>query len=212
VEKLILKSIILFSILALAACNSADLEDVNGIESNTIVSGSFDQYDNAKISGTGRVRFESTATGDRTALALQAALDDSLNTSSVSAHFYSPSLILNPTTGVVVTFTRNGAGVTGQIAVNGTSRDISASCLSFFFPTSLDLIIEVHNSGTRSRVLIWRRDLTIYTADNADVDTERSGNLVGGTLSGVGSGLYWGLSLNLSTVSAAQSSAPQVPN
>ncbi len=211
-EKLILKFTLLLVAVTLASCDSPDLEDVIGIDSNTIVSGSFDQYDNAKISGTGRVRFSSTATSSRSALALRASLDDSLSSSSVSAHFYSPSVVVNPATGVVVTFTRNGAGVTGRISVNGTSRDISSSRLTYYFPTSLDLIIEVHNSGARARVLIWRRDLTIYTTDNADIDTERSGDLASGALSGVGGGLYEGLSLYLSTISAAQSSAPQVAN
>lgn len=213
-EKLILRSLKIALVLPfiLTACSGTNgLEQVYGIDSNTQIVGSFSQYDNAKITASGtaaRVRFTATVpTASSRAFNLKASLDQTINNSSVSVIFHSSDATVPNTNGIVVKFARNGASVEVTISVNGNSRSVSSSKLSFYYPTNLDVILDVHNVNNQARVLIWRRDVVGYTADNADVDTARSGDLSSPITGLSGAGGFVGLEILNATVSAASVTA-----
>ena len=207
-EKFILRFLISSIAIVLASCQGPSLEPILGIDSNIIVRGSFTQYDAASIEGTGAIRFDSGATNNRHALTFKASLNDALTNSTVSTYFYSSSASLADTNGIVITFRRQGASVIGNVSVGGTSYTINSNKLVYYYPTSLDLIIEVHNTNP-ARILIWRRDVGIYTADTADVDSKRSGDL-NGTVGANGPGTFVGMSLTQGTITSAKSTVPQV--
>ncbi|KYG60919.1 hypothetical protein AZI85_10715 [Bdellovibrio bacteriovorus] len=203
-EKLILKSFLALSFLTIAACSPAEVTDVSGIDSNTAISGSFQEYDANKIQGIGTIRFTTVLpVSSSRSLALKTSLDN-VSSSWVSTVFYSSNAAIPSTNGVAVTFTRSGASVTAQISINGNSSMVSASKLTFLVPTALDLIVEVHNVNSKARVLIWRRDQITYSPAVADVDTERSGDLVSSLPTQTGGGGFVGLIIQNSTVTAAR--------
>lgn len=193
------------------ACSGSKLEEVFGIDANTQIVGSFSQYDNAKIttSGTGRVRFTNTlVTASSRSFNLKAALDQSINNSSVAVIFHSSDATVPTSNGIVVKFSRNGASVDVKIAVNGNNggagSTVTSSQLVYYYPASLDVILDVHNVNGQARVLIWRRDVVGYTAANADVDTARSGDISPSIEGLAGAGGYVGLEITNASVSAAQ--------
>lgn len=201
--------------LSLTACSSSDLEPVYGIDPNTIVVGTFTQYDNAKlISPSGTIRFDSVLPFySNRSFSLKATLDETLSTSSVKAIFYSSDQTLQQANdGISVTFARSGVNVTANISFNGSSAAVNSSKLTFYYPASLDVIIEVHNINNQARVFIWRRDLSILTAQTADVDTDRSADLASSVSKAAGTGGFVGLTLLNATVSAAKVGLAQVPN
>lgn len=205
-EKLILRHLFILVLpLTLASCGGSGLEEVYGIDSNTLVVGSFSQYDNAKITGSGRVRFNTTLPlSSSRSFSLKASLDQTISNSTVAAIFYSTDLTVPTNNGVIVTFARNGINVQVTIAIGNSSATVNSSRLTFLNPVSLDLVIDVHNSGPQARVLIWRKDSTVgYTPATADVDTQRSGDLTGSLPSSTGGGGIVGLSIVNSTVSGA---------
>jgi hypothetical protein len=211
VEKFVLRSIktaLFLTTLALAACSGSGLEEVYGIDSNTQVLGSFSQYDNAKITGTGRVRFTSPLPiASSRSFSLKAALDQNITTSSVSVIFYSSDATVPDNNGVIVKFARNGVNVDVTVSIGNSSSAINSSKTTFFYPAALDVVIDVHNVGSKSRVVIWRRDTVGYSAASADVDTSRTGDLVGSLPTSTGGGGFVGLSLTNATVSAAKVSS-----
>ncbi|KYG63598.1 hypothetical protein AZI87_14465 [Bdellovibrio bacteriovorus] len=203
-EKLILKSFLALSFLTIAACSPAEVTDVSGIDSNTAISGSFQEYDANKIQGIGTIRFTTVLpVSSSRSLALKTSLDN-VSSSWVSTVFYSSNAAIPSTNGVAVTFTRSGASVTAQISINGNSSMVSSSRLTFLVPTALDLIVEVHNVNSKARVLIWRRDQITYSPTAADVDTDRSGDLVSSLPTQTGGGGFVGLIIQNSTVTAAR--------
>lgn len=203
-EKLILKSFLALSFLTIAACSPAEVTDVSGIDSNTAISGTFQEYDANKIQGIGTIRFTTVLpVSSSRSMALKTSLDN-VSSSSVSTVFYSSNAAIPSTNGVAVTFSRSGASVTAQISINGNSSMVSSSRLTFLVPTALDLIVEVHNVNSKARVLIWRRDQITYSPTAADVDTDRSGDLVSSLPTQTGGGGFVGLIIQNSTVTAAR--------
>ncbi len=200
--------------LGLTACSPGATDDSSGIDSYVVTNGSFTQATTTTISGIGSVRFLNVMNGvfSSNSLALKAQLDFSNN--SVTAIFNSNNTIMNSSTGgVAVSFTRSGASVIGSVYVNGSSVTMNQSRLSFYVPSALDLIIEVHNiSASKSRVLIWRRDVTVYSAANADIDTDNSTDYSGTYPSQGGSGQFYGLNLNSATITGATLGLPKVAN
>lgn len=211
-EKLILKSLFLVVALALAGCTPGEVEDISGLDDYSYVSGNFSQSDKTALhtSTFGTVRFNSTLPGvaSSRSIKLKASLNESLTDSSVTVTFYNPQQSVPASSGISVTFTRSGASVTGTITVNGTSRTINSAAMTYFYPTSLDVVMDIHNVGTKPRILIWRRDRTIYGVDTADVDSER--DLASPLPNGAATGLFAGLTLERATVTAAQISTPMV--
>jgi len=204
VEKFILRSLFILSVLTLTSCGGV-VEDVSGIDSNTIVTSSFSEYSSSSISGSGTIRFiEALPVSSSKALALKASLDQTISMSSVTAVFYSSNGTIPSTSGIAVKFTRNGAGVTAEVIYNGTSLQVTSSKMSFYFPTSLDVIIEVHNINPKARVLVWRRNFVEYSVTTADIDSSRSGDLSGSVPVTTGGGSFAGLIIQNSTVTAAR--------
>ncbi|HEY1079180.1 MAG TPA: hypothetical protein VGE46_03750, partial [Bdellovibrio sp.] len=105
--------------------------------------------------------------------------------------------------------TRSGASVNGQIAFNGNTATIPSSALTYYYPASLDLVIDVHNVDSKARVMIWRRNMVQYAAATADIDTNSN---VTSLPSQNGSGVYMGLILQSATVTAAKVDNPKVLN
>ncbi|KHD88188.1 MAG: hypothetical protein OM95_10505 [Bdellovibrio sp. ArHS] len=209
-EKFILRSFLALNFLTLVACSAANVADVSGIDSNTAVSGTFQEYDTNKIEGIGTIRFTSVLpTSSSRSLALKASLN-TVSNSWVSTVFYSSNTSIPSTNGVAVTLSRSGASVVAQISINGNSAMVNSSKLSFFVPTALDLIIEVHNVNSKARVLIWRRDMIGYSPATADVDSERSGDLDSALPTQNGGGGYVGLIIQNAAVTAARVDSQKV--
>lgn len=210
-EKFLLRSLLLLNSLYLISCSGAVNDNLSGIASNTVISGTFSQRDGDKISGSGTIRFlESLSISSSRSLALKASLDDSISASSLAVVLFSSNAVIPTSSGIVITFNRSGASVIGSISYNGQSVSMSSSKLSFYFPANLDLVVEVHNVASQARVFIWRRNMVEYSAESADIDTSRSGDIVGTLPSQNGPGPYAGLILQNATVTAAQLESQRV--
>ncbi|WP_374073813.1 hypothetical protein [Bdellovibrio bacteriovorus] len=210
-EKFILKSLLALSLFSLAACSGVEPTEVSGIDSNVIVSSSFSEYSSEKIHGSGTIRFlDSLTVSSSKSFALKASLDDTIAMSSVSVIMYSANSVMPTNDGIMVTFSRSGASVNAQISYNGNAAMVNTSRLSFYFPTSLDLIVEVHNVNSKARVLVWRRDMVEYAPATADIDTERAGDLNSSLPVQRGAGPYAGLIIQNSTVTAGRLDSQKV--
>lgn len=211
-EKFILKSLLALSLFSLAACSGVEPANVSGIDSNVIVSSSFSEYSSEKIHGSGTIRFlDSLTVSSSKSFALKASLDDTIAMSSVSVIMYSANSVM-PTNndGIMVTFSRSGASVNAQISYSGNAAIVNTSRLSFYFPTSLDLIVEVHNVNSKARVLVWRRNQVEYAPATADIDTERAGDLNSSLPVQRGAGPYAGLIIQNSTVTVGRLDSQKV--
>jgi hypothetical protein len=211
VEKFILKfstnAAICSALFLAAACSPVEVEDVNGLNPYAYVQGNFDQKTDAVLQGTGVVRFIETLAGVQSSrsVALKASLENSFNQSSVSVVMNSSNTNLPSNNGVVVKFQRSGINILVTISVNGNVSTVSSLRSSQLFPADLDLIVEVHNDFNFTRVLVWRRDSSIYSTETADIDSARSGDLNPAIPWGMGGpGIYMGLRLERAQVTAAQ--------
>ncbi|MGZ3768960.1 MAG: hypothetical protein ACXVCP_05670 [Bdellovibrio sp.] len=212
-EKYFLNSFLAFSFIILTACSGAEPDNTDGIDSNSVTSGSFTTYNNSKIEGSGTILFTEVLTLNTSrSIALAGSLDSASGSSTLSAVFYSGSNNITTTDGIAVTFIRSGSNVNVQISYNGNSAMVDSSKTSFYFPASLDLIIDIHNYGSQARVLIWRRNSVQYTAASADVDTSRTGDMVSTLPLQKGSGIYAGLILQNATVISARLGTQKVAN
>lgn len=211
-EKLILRSFAVIILLILTACSSSDdVTEAPGIDGNTLISGNFTQNDSTKIEGSGTIRFTNPLPIlSSRSLSLKASLDSTIAMSSVAAIFYTPNAIIPTTEGIVVTFSRSGASINAQVSFNGNAAAVKSSKVSFYFPTALDLIIEVHNVQNKARVLIWRRNTVEYAAATADIDTDRADDFEGTLPTQKGTGAYVGLILQNATVTGARVEAQKV--
>lgn len=216
-EKFILRNSIPFlvlSLMALSACSPGEVEDVSGLDSYSVITPSnFSHSDSDTLIGSGRVRFDSRLPGisSSRSMALKGTLDY-VGQSSIGAVFYSSTQNITDNSGVIVTFTRSGgASVSATVTVQGTASTVNSSLMNFYFPSALDVIIDVHNVGNKVRVYIWRRNVGAYAAATADVDTDASGDISPAISNGqFGAGLFSGLIVNHSTITAVKLSLPKV--
>ena len=217
-EKFVLRFVVLLTplwLLSLTSCSggSADPVVVSGIDSNILISGNFSQNDSDKIEGSGTVRFTNTLLNSSSrSFSLKASLDSTIALSEISVVFYSSDASIPSTNGLAVTFTRSGASVNGKVSFNGNPATIAASKMTFYFPSALDVIIDFHNVNNKARVLIWRRNMVEYAAATADVDTDRSGDLVETLPQQKGGGTFVGLILQNATVTTARVDSQKVLN
>ncbi len=210
-EKFILKISTLACVILLNSCGgSSDDADFIPIDKNIQVSGIFSEYSSNKIIGTGTLRFLTTIPVlTSRSLYLKGTLDE-LITSSISAIFYSPNSAVPSSEGIVVKFSRSGINVSIEISVNNQSVSVTSPKISFYIPTSLDVIIDVHNINNRTRVLIWRKDTLDYAVASADVDTDRTGDINQNLPAQAGAGGFVGLILENATVSSARVDSPTI--
>lgn len=203
-EKFILKVLLTSSLLFLGACSGSEVVEVSAIDGNTSISGNYNTYSSSKIEGSGTLRFSDTLPiSSSRSMALKVSLDSTIATSSVTAVFYSSSMLISTTNGIAVTFTRSGSNVLAQISFNGNTAQVKSSKLSFYFPTSLDIIIDVHNVNNKASILVWRRNAIEYTALNADFDSNDSTDLETSLPYQTGGGGFNGLILQNATVTSA---------
>nr|BFD60000.1 hypothetical protein CKG001_21070 [Bdellovibrio sp. CKG001]BFD63407.1 hypothetical protein BdHM001_20880 [Bdellovibrio sp. HM001] len=207
-EKSILKSLFILVVLASAGCAPGEVESISGLDSYTVTGGSFSQADSNTVNGTGSITFTSTVPNlSSRSMTLKASLNN-ITLGTVTAVMYSNSTVLPSNSGVQVKFIRNGASVAVKISVNGTTLDVTGGNTSFFFPTALDVVIDIHNVGTKTRVYVWRRDMTIYSPETADIDS--NSDLSGSLPNALAGGTINGLILENATVTAAQVSTSKV--
>lgn len=217
-EKFVLRLVALLTplwLLSLTSCSggSADPVAVSGIDSNILISGNFSQNDTEKIEGNGTIRFTNTLLNSSSqSFALKASLDSTIASSSVSVVFYTSNTSITNTDGLIVTFTRSGASVIGQVGINGNTSTVVASKMAFYFPTALDVIIDFHNVNNKARIIIWRRNLVEYAAATADVDTDRVGDLTSTLPQQKGGGTFVGLILQNATITTARVDSQKVLN
>ena len=211
-EKLVLKVLLTSSLLLLGACSGSEITEVSAIDGNTPISGNYNTYSNSKIEGSGTLRFNETLPiVSSRSIALKASLDSTIASSSVTVVLYSSSMLVPANTGIAVTFTRSGSNVIAQISFNGNGAQVKGSNLAFYFPTSLDVIIDVHNINNKARVLVWRRNAIEYTALNADFDSNESTDLESTLPYQTGGGGFAGLILQNATVTSATIGAQKTP-
>lgn len=204
-EKFVLTTLTFLALGFLAACSGAEVAETAGIDSNTSVSGNYSVYTADKIEGSGTLRFaELLPISSNRSMHLKASLDSTLALSSLTVIFYSSNALMPSNNGLAVALTRSGANVDVQISFNSSLANVSSSKLAFYFPTDLDLIIEFHNVNSKARVLVWRKNMVQYAAANADIDTDRSGDLDTSLASQNGAGSYVGLILKNATVTTAR--------
>lgn len=217
-EKFVLRLVVLLTplwLLSLTSCSggSADPVAASGIDANILISGNFSQNDSDKIEGSGTVRFTNTLLNSSSrSFSLKATLDSTIASSNVSVVFYSAEASIPLTNGLIVTFSRSGASVIGQVGFNGNTATITASKMTFYFPTALDVIIDFHNVNNKARILIWRRNMVEYAAATADVDTDRAGDLDSTLPQQKGGGTFVGLILQNATVTTARVDSQKVLN
>ncbi|MGZ3773075.1 MAG: hypothetical protein ACXVCY_03455 [Pseudobdellovibrionaceae bacterium] len=212
-EKFILRSLLAISLYTITACSGGVPDNISGIDPSAVVSGSFANNDHLVLSGTGTIRFtEILSLFSSRSIALTASLNDAFSPSFLNVNFYSNFAVLPVNDGIMVAFSRSGAGVNVFISYNGSSAAVTSSKLTYYFPTSLDVIIEVHDNSSQARVLIWRRNFVEYTAATADIDTTRPGDLGSPLPMQRGGGPYVGLSIQNATVTAAHLGPAKVLN
>lgn len=207
-EKLILKSLILTSLVVLAACGQK-AEDAAGIAPYTVISGNVSQNDTTVIGTTGDavLRFNSNLTGvtSNQSIEIKGILQPS---GSVSVVFNSDDLALANSKGVIVTLNRASAvsdvTCTGSVTVKGVTVAIASQRLAYIECLNFDVFIEVHNTATTTRVLIWRKDLLSYSLANPDVDSAVPAHFQGSFPGGGGQGIFAGLKLHDATLTVAQ--------
>lgn len=210
-EKFILRSVLLLSVLILTSCAAPEeAPDSVGLDANTVVSGSFSNYDNLSVTGTGTLLFADVLpTSSRRAFQLKASLDN-ITTSWVEVIFYGSNSAFPGTDGISIYFQRNGAGVNSIVMFNNAASSVTATNINYYFPTDIDVFIEVHNDGSKARLLVWRRNMVSYVAASADIDTNRAGDLGSAMPNTVGSGGFVGLRMQSATVSSAKIIMPKV--
>lgn len=199
------------SVLLTSACGGVLGEtDAAGIASHVQIEPGFQVLNNNEARGIGAIRLlEILPNFSGRSVILKGSLN--LQTGgSISVVMYSPNMMVPDNSGVNIRFIRSGAKVIATASVNGNSVSVTSAKMDFYFPANLDVIVEVHNMGSRSRILIWRRDFAVYSAATADVDSERSGDLSAPLVTQTGGGGYVGLRLNQATVTAFQVQLPKV--
>lgn len=214
-EKFILRFLILATIsLSLASCGGGMADTSSGIDSYVVTNGAFTTTTSDNITGLGGVRFVNVLNGifSYNSIALKAQLDATGNSVTVFMNTSATVMTNSSAGGIAITFQRSGASVLANIAVNGSSVSVNASQLVFYVPSAIDVIIDVHNiSASQSRVMIWRRDLTVYNSTNADVDTNTPSDYSGTYPNQGGQGQNAGLYLNNATVTGANIGIAKAP-
>ncbi|WP_374030087.1 hypothetical protein [Bdellovibrio bacteriovorus] len=204
-EKFILKSLFILGALTLAGCAPAEVQDITGLDSYTIVTGSFSQADSTAVHGTGTIRFTETLVNySSKSIAFKASLNDTIAMSTVTVVFYAVNSNIPANDGIQIQFARSGASVTGTIRNNSSSSTMNNANLTFLFPTSLDLIVEVHNVGTKATVIIWRRNMVEYSVATADIYSENAGDISPALPNTHAGGTFVGMILQNATVTAAK--------
>lgn len=202
--------VLLASISLLACGTSADDFVSAGLDSYVQVEPGFQTLNDNEATGNGSLRFLNVLPSlSGRSISIKGTLNQ-LTGGQISVIMYSSSANVSNSTGVNIRFTRQGTTVNGAIAINGNEVAMSPSRLSFYYPANLDLTIEVHNTGSRSRVLIWRNDLMTYTAATADIDTLNSNHINGTLPTQTASGGFVGLRLNQATVTRFRVALPKV--
>lgn len=217
-EKFILRVAVLLTplwLLSLTNCSgdSAEPAPVSGVDSYILISGNFSHNDSEKIEGSGTVRFtETLLNSSNRSFSLKASLDSTIATSSVSVVFFTSNSNITTTDGLVVTFSRSGASVIGQVGFNGNTATVVDSKMAFYFPSALDVVIDFHNVNNKARIIIWRKNMVEYAAATADIDTDRTADLNATLPQQKGGGTFTGLILQNATVTTARVDSPKVIN
>lgn len=200
-EKLLLALVF----VSLAACGSVSDSSPTNLDSYNIVTGSFGTSSESNLSGVGTIRFVNTLSGVSATHHIRLAGSlDLLSGSTLSVILFSDSLIVDNESGVEIRFSRTGASVEGLIRVQNSTGNMDQTKLNLYFPAQLDLLIQVTNSSSGARVLVWRRDFVTYSIANADIDSSALSDVSPALPSTGGLGLYAGLKLNNATVTSAQ--------
>lgn len=203
-EKFLLKSsLVLSSLLFFAACGGGkdkdNSENAAGFDAYSVISGTLASQSPELLTGSGYVRFNAGAPSNLTPQIVSFRADLPGEGSSVTIVGYaSPPL----TDGLQIQFERSGATTLGRIVLNGTAVTFTQAAMAGFQPNNLDLAVELHNDPSSGvRIYVWNAYQSKPDANNALLDTSRTGTLVG-TLPGVGAvGTTMGLILSNANVS-----------
>lgn len=174
-----------------------------GFDEYTTVSGSLAAQNDAIVDGTALLRFLTTSSSalDIKSISLQAEMPSNLS----AITFYAHSSSLNLTDGVQVRFERQGANVVGYIKINNEPmRQINSQRLTGVLPNKLDLVIEVQNSPTQPRVVIWELSADPRTHQNFFFDSSIAGHLDSALPLQAATGVFFGLKLENTRITRAR--------
>lgn len=178
-----------------------------GLDAYLPVNDLFTEKTQSRLSGSGTIRFSSPLIGQDMAFKLSGSLD-ALQTSYIGVVFYSNNLTVTNNSGIEVRFTRDNAGVLGDIIVRSAISAVTSPRMNFYFPASLDVIIQVKNASNGARVVVWRRDSVTYSLATADFDSADS-TTINPTLPNYGGlGNFIGITMNFATVTGARVISP----
>lgn len=205
-EKLILKSLVLVAALSLAACAQKE-EEVKGVDAYVTINDNFTQKDTDGLDGSGAVRFSNTLPGITSNQSIE--IKGSLRPGgSVSVVMNSDDLALSDSKGVIFQLIRSSTTTdtrpSARILVQGVAVNVAATRLAYYNAQDFNVIIEVHNTPTSTRVLVWRKDYINFSLANVDVDTATASHLSSTFPGGSGQGIFAGLKLVNSKLTAAQ--------
>lgn len=103
---------------------------------------------------------------------------------------------------VGIKFSRTGDTLKVELTNKTTTLDISSAFSQLDANSTLSLHFDVHNGETPAHIIGWTSSIQSPDSSNSSFDSERDEDTFG-AFSGKGEGVYWGLSLQDSTVSQA---------
>lgn len=207
-EKRFLKTLLLGSFILLAAsCGKKEEDKSTGVDSYIVVGGSLSQADSEAIAGDAVLRFESTFPGVTSHKGIN--IKGNLAPSGyVSVIFNSDDLNMSDAKGVIFKLSRStdplATSCTATVSVQGVTAAVSNTRLAYFNCYSFDLFIEVHNTPTANRILVWRKELMTYSIANADVDSSSTAHFQTSYPASGGQGIFAGLKLHSATITTAR--------
>lgn len=189
---------LVLSLISLGACQKAQEEEDEGLAPFTQVSGNFTQKDAKGLEGSGTIRMNSNLPGIVSSSSLE--LKGRLKTagSSLAVVLYSDSMSVDPSKGIVVKITRSSAltdEVTVDIIVQNIPVGVQPSRVAYLRGSDLNLIVEVHNTLTSARVMLWRKESVTYNLSTVEFDSATASHLKATFPGGGGQGIFAGLIL-----------------
>lgn len=100
--------------------------------------------------------------------------------------------------GLEILFSRNGISLGANVRASGENVDVSSFFRQVDATQSIDLYIDIHNGESPARIVVWNGD-DDFSETAAIFDSATSGL----TMPGKGTSVYWGMTLNPSSLTIA---------
>lgn len=195
----LVRGAMLASLLAVAACSSDDDSSgdttASAIEANTVLSGTPTITDDS-IGGDGSIIFTTSLGAVAAGRHFQVAanLDEG---ESFTIHTYADAQLAN---GIDLMVSRPANTPTSlEVTVDGA--DISSAFAGVAADATINILMDVHNDENPTHVLIWPEGEATFGEDSTLENSEDTGSVTG-----QGTGAFWGITLVGAEVSSAETS------